>query len=280
MFGCWAKQRTQYYITQLLLLLIFVAVAITTHTVLEPSHTPFFIERDPSLSYPFQSETITDTVLYILVFPTPAGFILMVLLLCKLLKLQSKDWKMLDPIHGIMVYVLAISATVFVTMVMKSYSARLRPNFFALCNYKGYRFAVETGNYTEYLLQTVASVPGNYDYCLETNIDLLDESRSSFPSGHSSLSACAFSFMGLILFNVLSTIDEKLNIFKVPIIILFLFPSIFIALTRTRDYYHNYSDIIGGGIIGLLISLLVYHWGYKAWSENVEKSDDNSYHQY
>ena len=38
----------------------------------------------------------------------------------------------------------------------KTFCGRKRPNFFALCNYKGYKTALATGNFTYYNSVTVA----------------------------------------------------------------------------------------------------------------------------
>lgn len=65
----------------------------------------------------------------------------------------------------------------------KSAVGRLRPDFLARCKPKGaenYTFHLQYGTYT-------------YQDCSEANQYILDDGRSSFPSGASSLSATSFN---------------------------------------------------------------------------------------
>jgi len=197
-------------------------------------------------------------------------------------RLKPRDWRLLDPVNGVMVYLIALALTVIVTYTVKAYAGRLRPCFYAMCNYKGYRDAVDAGNFTDYISQTMPDVIGNIAHCLETDKTLIDESRFSFPSGHSSLSTCAFGFMGLIVTNLLSALNPKFDVLKLPVLVLFLFPAFFIAVTRTREYYHNYSDILAGIVIGLCISVATHTFAYiysPIFDQTGEDTVDDPYHE-
>ena len=43
----------------------------------------------------------------------------------------------------------------------------------------------------------------------------------------------------------------------IPVVLPLLMAGI-IVVTRTRDYYHNFSDVIAGSLIGMLSSVIVY----------------------
>lgn len=86
------------------------------------------------------------------------------------------------------------------------------------------------------------------------------DGRRSFPSGHS-----AASFAGL--FYLTLWLAGKLRLFhpsragetwKIVVCFAPTFAAFFIALTRTRDYYHNFSDIIAGSDIGIISALIGY----------------------
>jgi len=196
-------------------------------------------------------------------FAIPIGFIVVVLSLVSYAwKLKSRDWRLLDPIHGVMVYLMALALTIIITYSIKAYSAGLRPCYFAMCNYKGYHDALLTGNFTDYFSQTSPDTIGDFSHCLETNPKLLDESRSSFPSGHASLSTVAFAFMALIVTNILTAINARLDVLKAPIIVLFLFPAFIISVQRTKEYYHHYADILAGFVIGLCSAAATHSFAY------------------
>lgn len=49
-----------------------------------------------------------------------------------------------------MVLFQALGITLFLTSLSKVFFGRHRPNFYAMCNYKGYRDAVASGDFTAY----------------------------------------------------------------------------------------------------------------------------------
>lgn len=57
-----------------------------------------------------------------------------------------------------------------VTEFLKVFEGRKRPNFYAMCNYHGYRDALTSGNYDAYLAATEPGRPGSMANCLETDI--------------------------------------------------------------------------------------------------------------
>jgi len=109
-----------------------------------------------------------------------------------------------------------------------------------------------------------------------------DDAISSFPSGHASSTFCIHM---LLVYHVMSAMNwahskEKkvcgpdnvhalfgaqlwqktrhLTSFNVMMVILMLVIPVWICCTRIIDYYHNYSDVLAGAFIGILVSTIVY----------------------
>jgi len=94
----------------------------------------------------------------------------------------------------------------------------------------------------------------------------LADGRSSYPSGHSSSAFSVLFFCSLYILGK-SRVYSRSSRFgggsagrfgyiifsAIPILIAFL-----VAVTRTRDYMHNFSDINAGAMIGIICSTLTY----------------------
>lgn len=141
----------------------------------------------------------------------------------------------------------AIGLSEFITQACKIYVGRLRPNFYALCD-----FDVE-------LLE-----------CKADDIRIL-EARSSFPSGHSSFSMCG---MGVIVWFLLGRVGMGIHSastfpftgFNQKLCALLscipLFYSVLIGCSRLVDNWHHPSDVIGGFLIGMICPSISYHLWY------------------
>lgn len=90
----------------------------------------------------------------------------------------------------------------------------------------------------------------------------INTERMSYPSGHT-----AYSFAVMVVFSLFFAnqfqifITNKRNPF-VSIFVIFVIPFMMastVAISRTRDYYHDFSDINAGCIIGLLSGSLSYY---------------------
>ena len=81
----------------------------------------------------------------------------------------------------------------------------------------------------------------------------------SFPSGHSE---CIFNGMTFTLlfwigqtklFSKKGQESWKIAVAVIPFIVAFM-----VIITRTRDHFHHFSDVIGGSLIGFVSALVVY----------------------
>eukprot|EP01138_Halocafeteria_seosinensis_P001488 gb/GECG01001525.1/.p1 GENE.gb/GECG01001525.1/~~gb/GECG01001525.1/.p1 ORF type:complete len:234 (+),score=15.21 gb/GECG01001525.1/:1-702(+) len=108
-----------------------------------------FMERDPALSVPSVSETVSAGELVALVLVLPLGIIVASILAvyCWRYGIRQVPWKeylrSLLPITCVLVSSGALALAI--TNVLKFSVGAKRPNFFALCNYKGYLDAIEVG---------------------------------------------------------------------------------------------------------------------------------------
>jgi membrane-associated phospholipid phosphatase len=133
---------------------------------------------------------------------------------------------------------MTIALNVAITDVFKVFAGRLRPNFLARCN---------------------PSADGD---CINIGSKVRD-ARLSFPSGHSSLSfACMFYLSCYIAGKLRLFRYDGGAIWKAIACVIPLIMAGFIAVSRTLDYHHDYSDILGGTIIGSFIGVMCYMTQY------------------
>lgn len=236
-----------------------------------------FHERDPSLSRPYCgpgdddepgfnnwcAESVPTATLAILAFFIPMGLFVI------FSAIDGSAQKRL--VTGAVILVEAIALTVLVTEALKRYSGRLRPDFFARCDYKGYRIASEEalrGNNTLMEAYLDDTVPGRLVRVIDTTCEGLASAVGSSPSGHASLIWCAFTTVSVWCAFVIPDMRGRWNddhmraVNPGPLelyikrILLFLFsvgPTIgaaFVAFSRPRDNRHFHSDVAAGSLIG------------------------------
>jgi membrane-associated phospholipid phosphatase len=156
--------------------------------------------------------------------------------------------KYFDTHAAVCVLLLSIGLCEFTTQMAKMYVGRLRPNFYQFC---GFDPATLT--------------------CTASEHDIM-ESRSSFPSGHSSLSTAGMSvlvlfFLGRAGIGSFKSKNAKGRTFgkRRVAAVLSLTPlawSTFVACSRLVDHWHHPSDIIAGICLGLFFPSVIYHLWY------------------
>ena len=256
------------------------------------SHDQFFVERDPSLSYPYLDSTVSNEALAVM--STLLPLVCIVLSVSARVKFsptrvghapgsaglpgplsEDADPKS-DPVFAsrvdavralvfeIICYCQALSLTMITYNACKSFVGRLRPNFFAACDYKGYKHATSTGNYADYLAATTPGAPGDLTHCRAARADV-DEASLSFPSGHAGLSFVAATWSTMALIRALSverhylgkTSTDVLRSSNAPVVsaaraaaCLPMAFAVYVACTRVVDYKHRPADVIAGALIG------------------------------
>ncbi|KAF5225844.1 putative phosphatidic acid phosphatase [Trypanosoma cruzi] len=135
--------------------------------------------------------------------------------------------------HWLLAQAFSVTLSMFIVDITKLYAGRLRPDFLARLENEGYN-EKSTG----------------VDWC-----NVAREGRLSFPSGHSGISFS--SIVTLVLFFV-----GHLQVFyfasplRLFLSILPLILPIVVAVSRTRDNRHHFSDVLAGSIIGTGCALL------------------------
>jgi len=252
----------KFYLVDVLYGIVLLIVGLTVSN--EPLYDRFFLERDPSLSYPLVGqEEISVALLGVLAFVIPVILILATQVLFFLVKktttlIAEKQESTYRECVLIPYLALAqgIASTLVITQILKGFCGRKRPNFFAMCDYKGYRTAVATRNFTYYDANTVAGAIGSIKDCLETNQAMLFESQYSFPSGHASTIFAGLTVLCLYWIHVSpkhgfkGTSAMRFRAIQFFFMMILMIACSLVSGTRTRDYWHNFDDILGGAAIG------------------------------
>ena len=161
---------------------------------------------------------------------------------------SSRSNRFLDLHSGVCGFITAIGVSEGATQILKLYIQRRRPNFFALCGFQAN------------LLQCTAP------------LNKIKEANFSFPSGHSSLSACAMTFVALYLVGkiaghpALSTSQKRF--FGLFSTVIPLGWSLFVGASRIVDQWHHPSDVLAGLMLGSISAVVVYHAWYMPLSTN------------
>uniref|UniRef100_A0A7S3L3Y1 Phosphatidic acid phosphatase type 2/haloperoxidase domain-containing protein n=1 Tax=Amphora coffeiformis TaxID=265554 RepID=A0A7S3L3Y1_9STRA len=150
------------------------------------------------------------------------------------------------------------------TQMLKIYVQRRRPNFIALCGF-------ENGQCTN-----------SEAHIVEANL--------SFPSGHSSLTACGCTFLTMALANhILATPALSRQIKRwscVGITILAFGYTCYVGTSRIVDHWHHPSDVVAGWWLGSLSAMIFFHVWYPPlwhlhhvgipWSVVLRRQDGNN----
>jgi len=131
--------------------------------------------------------------------------------------------------HATLGLFVSLTLTYFFTDIIKVFAGRQRPDYFAMIN---------AGN--------------------------IQDAQESFPSGHSSFSFAAFTFLSLYISGKSHVYSDENggHVFKFVFSLLPLVLCTSIAVTRTVDYHHNFSDILAGALLGAGLAIPSYFLYY------------------
>lgn len=215
------------------------------------------LERDPALSFPYVKSTVPTSTLVILAILVPGCLMLLGLTAaCVRYKRDARSWATAVGAHALAI-AQALLLTMAITDTIKNVTAYPRPNFFAYCDYAGYREAVASGNLTAYNTATTAGGLGSPSRCLGQAHDV-EDAQLSFPSGHSSISFAAMSLATLYARHALGVRPGVVASAQALLASAPLALAAWIAITRVRDRYHNTVDVLCGAAIGAAV-------GWQVW---------------
>jgi membrane-associated phospholipid phosphatase len=212
-----------------------------------------FYEQDPRLSNHHQlSDTVSNTELFLICILIPFFFSFVVVLAFPSAKEPVFSWKDrgLELFALLCSYTVANCVTAFIQSTCITLFDEPRPNMFFLCNYQGFRDAVDSGNFTNYLAITDPNRLGNTDNCWDQ--DQVPAVMQAFFSGHASFSFCSMFWLVLVLIHYTKVfpVMKYLQFLNwLPLII-----SGWISYSRVYDYMHSELDITVAALIGMFSS--------------------------
>ncbi|KAH7528700.1 hypothetical protein FEM48_Zijuj05G0099900 [Ziziphus jujuba var. spinosa] len=86
----------------------------------------------------------------------------------------------------------------------------------------------------------------------------IKEGYKSFPSGHTSWSFAGLGFLSWYLSGKIRVFDRRGHSAKLCILFLPLLAAALVGITRVDDYWHHWTDVFTGGLIGLVVSTFCY----------------------
>ncbi|KAH9589004.1 Phosphatidic acid phosphatase type 2/haloperoxidase [Trypanosoma melophagium] len=129
--------------------------------------------------------------------------------------------------HWILAQVFSVTLCIFVIDTTKLYAGRLRPDFIARLRKEGYSPSSK-----------------DVDWC-----SLAREGRLSFPSGHSGISFASIVPLVIYLLGIFLALNGR-SLWRGVVSLIPLILPITVAVSRTRDNRHHFSDILAGSVIG------------------------------
>ena len=196
---------------------IFVGTSLF-RTIASP-HEVYFMDGDFSQSYPYQESTVPSWAL-VLIGISPA----VITTIYQLFRKAPKEEKLHEIHHALLSWFEAMAINALIGTSAKFACGRHRPDYFA-------RIGMSAA--------------------------IVKDSHLSFPSGHSSGSFSAMTFV-FWYFCGKTKVFYKGFFSQLVIIAIPLYFALWVAITRVQDYKHNYSDILGGMLLGLIAGTIAY----------------------
>jgi phosphatidate phosphatase len=273
------------------LLIFLLSLLIYTKYFLKPFNSGFYC-NDFSINLVYKSSTVTNTVLQIIAIVIPFVFISFTevfrtihmklkhsslrlrnkytILVCK-----NKSFELPEQIGNILInyiaYLFGLLCNANLTNIGKKVIGRLRPNFLDVCKPKQNPFNTLCQTYTT----GITYLRPEIDFeCNSPNKSEIDESRLSFPSGHSS--TVFYTAIFLILF--INKTWNKRSIGFIPQFVqfvLFAF-AFFTALSRVVDHKHHPTDVLAGSVLGIVVAVFTYYYLNQFYKKHNFKSKYNS----
>ena len=201
---------------------------------------------DLGLNFPLLSQTVPVSML------TLVGIVLPIIVLLVVGVCNGPPG---DAHASLCAYFLSVGMNSFVTDMMKNYCAKLRPNFYNMCE---------------------------FDAVAKTCTNDVSNAHKSFPSGHSSLAFCAMSILSLYFLGKVGLQRKPIKhdpaknypslATKLMAWVSFVIPlsiALFVACSRVHDYFHHPADIVTGALIGSVCALFATSLFYPSVYSNM-----------
>ena len=200
-----------------------------------------FNPLDPSVGHPFSHHEVVPSwqlPLIAVVAPVVWGAVLLPLL---------------EGFGGASLHALALSVVqaamlaMCVTDPMKNYAGRLRPD------------------YVSRLEEVLHFNPHNFTQAdltaaCDSTVSKVMDGRRSFPSGHASLTWAGWTVVALFVYVKVFNGERRMGITFVNLLCVAvnLVVPAWVAISRTRDYRHNFGDVLAGSAIGVFAGFVCF----------------------
>ncbi|XP_065361016.1 putative phosphatidate phosphatase [Calliphora vicina] len=209
-----------------------------------------FFCADLSIRYPYHECTITVSMLLFCMLLLPMLFLSVVeiIRLCNNFRLRQY---LRNATFSLGCFSFGFIATYLSTELAKNVVRRLRPHFYTAC-----RPQLNDGTTCEDAKNRNIFV--EHYYCSNRNLSAMQlrELYVSFPSAHSSLSFYAMLFLAFYLHAIWRGGRGIQRVLRHLLQFLFLSMAWFISLSRVADYWHHWSDVLAGAVMGVIYATL------------------------
>eukprot|EP01012_Entosiphon_sulcatum_P062322 TRINITY_DN8856_c0_g1_i1.p1 TRINITY_DN8856_c0_g1~~TRINITY_DN8856_c0_g1_i1.p1 ORF type:complete len:286 (-),score=34.20 TRINITY_DN8856_c0_g1_i1:90-947(-) len=239
--------HSSYVVEWVLCVILIVFFGIIPLTAGHP-YCRFYISDDPTLSYPPHNAKFGDSVTEAAV--ALSGLSVPVLGLVWFAIRRSP--------HDLHALCLTLVESLILTMIFieptKLFAGRLRPDWVARVQSTDIQFSS---------WQDICPGGAVYKQLSAELQSRIREGRLSFPSGHSGYT---FALMAVAAFYIAGKIKAcvpgKERLWKTLVCIVPLYYAWMVAVSRTRDNKHNFSDILAGTLLGLIGGTVAYRLQY------------------
>ncbi|CAL0300314.1 unnamed protein product [Lupinus luteus] len=212
----------------LILLLLVIIDAVLN--IIEPFHRYVGEGMMTDLSYPLKDNTIPFWGVPIIAILLP----LVIILVYYFIRNDVYDFH-----HAILGLLYSVLITAVITDAIKDGVGRPRPDFFWRCFPDG-----------KAVFESVTR-----DVRCTGDKSVIKEGHKSFPSGHTSWSFAGLVFLAWYLSGKVRVFDRRGHVAKLCLVFLPLLVAALIAISRVDDYWHHWTDVFAGGLIGLFIEV-------------------------
>lgn len=215
---------------------------------------------DDSIRYPYKDDTVSTLVITLVGLLVPIALIIITEVLrffyAKKVDVLPHPYRMSSTcfvphfvacsykIIGIFLFGCAVSQSI--TNIGKFTIGRLRPHFLDVCSPDPTKYNCTNANGIYVYVENII--------CTGTDEHSLENSRLSFPSGHSSMAAYSAVFLLFYLQARFTWAGSRL--LKHLAQAVFIYGALFVCLSRVSDYKHHWSDVLGGAVIGTSVAAL------------------------
>lgn len=229
-----AVARNHAYDWLILVLLVVLEVVLL---FIHPFHR--FVGKDmmEDLKYPMKENTIPFWAVPIYSFVLPICIFFVIYL--------RRGGNVYDLHHGVLGLLFSVLVTAVLTDAIKDAVGRPRPDFFWRC------FPDGKDKYDQW-----------GDVICHGNASDIREGHKSFPSGHTSASFAGLGFLSLYLAGKIKVFDHNGHVAKLCIVVLPLLVAALVGISRVDDYWHHWTDVFAGGLLGLTVATFCYRQFY------------------